>query len=75
MKSIEQVVAEFMSYEGNRIFGRSQVREIVEEVAGEFAESGHAITKERKEEAVNQIMAMQKMRINLRVGAYNEFYR
>ncbi|QHJ73481.1 hypothetical protein EcMakalu001_260 [Escherichia phage Ec_Makalu_001] len=68
MKSIEQVVTEFMSYEGNRIFGRSQVREIVEEVAEAFAESGHIITKERKEEAVNQIMAMQKMRINLRVG-------
>lgn len=70
MKSIEQVVTEFMSYEGNRIFGRSQVREIVEEVAGEFAESGHIITKKRKEEAVNQIMAMQKMRINLRVGKH-----
>lgn len=70
MKSIEQVVTEFMSYEGNRIFGRSQVREIVEEVAGEFAESGHIITKDRKEEAVNQIMAMQKMRINLRVGKH-----
>lgn len=70
MKSIEQVVTEFMSYEGNRIFGRSQVREIVEEVAREFEESGHIITKERKEEAVNQIMAMQKMRINLRVGKH-----
>ena len=70
MKSIEQVVTEFMSYEGNRIFGRSQVREIVEEVAGEFAESGHIITKDRKEEAVNQIMAIQKMRINLRVGKH-----
>lgn len=70
MKSIEQVVTEFMSYEGNRIFGRSQVREVVEEVAGEFAESGHIITKERKEEAVRQIMAMQKMRINLRVGKH-----
>lgn len=70
MKSIEQVVTEFMSYEGNRIFGRSQVREIVEEVAGAFAESGHIITKERKEEAVSQIMAMQKMRINLLVGKH-----
>lgn len=70
MKSIEQVVTEFMSYEGHRIFGRSQVREIVEEVAGEFAESGHIITKDRKEEAVNQIMAIQKMRINLRVGKH-----
>ena len=70
MKSIEQVVTEFMSYEGNRIFGRSQVREIVEEVAGAFAESGHIITKERKEEAVSQIMAIQKMRINLRVGKH-----
>lgn len=68
MKSIEQVVTEFMSYEGNRIFGRSQIREIVEEVAGEFAESGHVITQERKEEAVNQIMIMQKLRINSRVG-------
>lgn len=68
MKSIEQVVTEFMIYEGNRIFGRSQVREIVEEVAGEFAESGHVITQERKEEAVSQIMAMQKMRINARAG-------
>lgn len=70
MKSIEQVVTEFMSYEGNRIFGRPQVREIVEEVAGAFAESGHIITKERKEEAVSQIMAIQKMRINLRVGKH-----
>lgn len=70
MKSIEQVVTEFMSYEGNRIFGRSQVREIVEEVAGAFVESGHIITKERKEEAVSQIMAIQKMRINLRVGKH-----
>lgn len=68
MKSIEQVVTEFMSYEGNRIFGRSQIREIVEEVAGEFAESGHVITQERKEEAVRQIIAIQKMRINVRVG-------
>lgn len=68
MKSIEQVVTEFMSYEGNRIFVRSQVRDIVEEVAGEFAESGYVITQERKEEAVNQIMAMQKMRINARAG-------
>lgn len=69
MKSIEQVVTEFMGYEGNRIFGRSQIREIVEEVAEEFEESGHVITQERKEEAVNQIMIMQKLRINSRVGA------
>lgn len=68
MKSIEQVVTEFMSYEGNRIFGRSQIREMVEEVAGEFAESGHVITQERKDKAVHQIMIMQKMRINARVG-------
>ena len=72
MKSIEQVVTEFMSYEGNRIFGRSQIREIVEEVAGEFAESGHVITQKRKEEAVRQIMAIQKMRINARVGAFKK---
>lgn len=68
MKSIEQVVTEFMSYEGNRIFGRSQIREIVEEVAVEFAESGQVITQERKEEAVHQIMIIQKLRINSRVG-------
>ena len=70
MKSIEQVVTEFMSYESRRIFSLAQVRNMVDDVARELKEVDCmiSITPERKEKAVRQIMIMQKMRINSRVG-------